>query len=70
MREVLLPVAGRAAHALVGVGGEERAALEVVLEGQADRRAVGLEAAAAGGRLAERAGDLLTRHVEDRGCRA
>ena len=34
---------------------------EVVLEGEADRRAVGLEAAAAGGRLAERSGELAAR---------
>jgi len=54
MREVLLPLPGAPRTPWVGIGRVQRTAFEVVLERQADRRTVGLEAAASGRGFAER----------------
>src|SRR5262249_38133872 len=61
--------AGRAADALVRVGREQRPARGVVLEGEADRRPVGLESAARGCGLADRPGELVAVAVEYREAR-
>src|SRR5690349_16848072 len=61
----VVAAARRTAHALVRIGGVEGATLEVVLEGETDRRTVGLEAAAARGRLADRTADTPAVVVED-----
>src|SRR3954466_10095245 len=52
------------ACALIGIGREQRAALEIVLEREADRRTVGLEAAATRGGLADRTADPLAIVIE------
>src|SRR3989442_5016123 len=55
--------AWRPPHALVGIAGEQPSALQVQLEGEADRGTVGLEAAATRCRLAQGPGDLVPGHV-------
>src|SRR5438046_2596720 len=52
-------------HSLVGIGREQLAAFEVVLERETDRRAIRLEPAASSGRLADRTARLVAPAIED-----
>src|SRR6185312_13520521 len=65
----VVALARRASNTLVGVRGEEPSSLEVVLEGESDRRAVGLEAVTGARWLAQRTADLAPAAVENQNIR-